>query len=116
MVVLCFRRTPLGATGAARRRPTPKPKPAAPQETVNFSAVDALVQGQVADDGITGAVLVVGHAGHVVHQKAFGLRATSPRSEPMTIDTVFDLASLTKLVATTPTVMRLRQSRPIRTH
>ncbi len=114
IVVLVFSMTSLGATAAARRKPKPKPKPAAPQETVNFSAVDALVQGQVADDGITGAVLVVGHAGHVVHQKAFGLRATSPRSEPMTMDTVFDLASLTKVVATTPSVMRLVQYGQVR--
>jgi len=59
-------------------------------------------------------VLVVGHDGNVVHQKAFGHRAVTPKSEPMTLDTVFDLASLTKVVATTPSVMRLLQYGQIR--
>jgi uncharacterized protein YbbC (DUF1343 family)/CubicO group peptidase (beta-lactamase class C family) len=84
------------------------------KETVNFSAVDLLVQEQVNDQAITGAVLLVGHDGRIVHQKAFGLRATSPRPEAMTVDTIFDLASLTKVVATTPSVMRLIQYGQIR--
>jgi uncharacterized protein YbbC (DUF1343 family)/CubicO group peptidase (beta-lactamase class C family) len=92
-----------------------KKKPAAEtKETANFSAVDLLVQEQVNDQAITGAVLVVGHVGKIVHQKAFGLRATSPRTEAMTLDTVFDLASLTKVVATTPSVMRLIQYGQVR--
>ncbi|MGH9564618.1 MAG: serine hydrolase domain-containing protein, partial [Candidatus Angelobacter sp.] len=84
------------------------------KETANFSAVDALVQEQVAAEAITGAVLAVGHNGHVVHQKAFGLRAVSPRREAMTVDTIFDLASLTKVVATAPSVMRLVQYGQVR--
>jgi len=102
----------LSATAA----PAPKKKkPAAEaKETANFSAVDLLVQEQINDRAITGAVLVVGHGGKIVHQKAFGLRATSPRAEGMTLDTVFDLASLTKVVATTPSVMRLIQYGQVR--
>jgi uncharacterized protein YbbC (DUF1343 family)/CubicO group peptidase (beta-lactamase class C family) len=76
--------------------------------------VDALVQQEVGAQGITGAVLLVGHNGKIIHQKAFGLRATTPRAEPMTLDTIFDLASLTKVVATTPSVMRLVQFGQIR--
>lgn len=74
-----------------------------------FSVVDALVQHEVDADSITGAVVLVGHQGKIVHEKAFGARALSPRRVPMTLDTVFDLASLTKVVATTPSVMRLVQ-------
>ena len=92
-----------------------KKKPAQPtKETANFSPVDVLVQEQINDQAITGAVLVVGHGGKIVHQKAFGLRATSPRPEAMTLDTIFDLASLTKVVATTPSVMRLVQYGQVR--
>ena len=40
-------------------------------------------------------------------QKAYGQRALTPAREPMTVDTIFDLASLTKVVATTPAVMQL---------
>ena len=63
---------------------------------------DAIVQGQ-----IPGAVLVVGHDGQVVYRKAYGSRAIEPRREPMTLDTVFDCASLTKVVATTTALMQL---------
>jgi uncharacterized protein YbbC (DUF1343 family)/CubicO group peptidase (beta-lactamase class C family) len=107
--VLVFSLLSPGATATRGRKPKPKEKPASAKETVNMTAVDQLIQEQVADGGITGAVLLVGHNGSIVHQKAFGLRAVSPRNEPMTLDTVFDLASLTKVVATTPSIMRLVQ-------
>ncbi|MGB9121839.1 MAG: exo-beta-N-acetylmuramidase NamZ domain-containing protein [Candidatus Angelobacter sp.] len=98
-----------GAPGPKKKKPAPESK-----ETVNFSPVDLLVQEQINDQVITGAVLLVGHGGKIVHQKAFGLRATSPRPEAMTLDTIFDLASLTKVVATTPSVMRLVQYGQVR--
>jgi uncharacterized protein YbbC (DUF1343 family)/CubicO group peptidase (beta-lactamase class C family) len=56
-----------------------------------------------------GAVLLVGHDGTVVYRKAFGYRALDPNKEPMTVDTIFDVASLTKVIATTSCVMRLVQ-------
>lgn len=84
------------------------------KESANFGPVDALVQQQVNELGITGAVLLVGHDGKIVHQKAFGFRAVTPRHEPMTLDSIFDIASLTKVVATTPSVMRLVQYGQIR--
>jgi uncharacterized protein YbbC (DUF1343 family)/CubicO group peptidase (beta-lactamase class C family) len=72
-----------------------------------LSGVDAIIQQAVADGNIPGAVLVVGHNGAVVYRKAYGNRALEPRREPMTLDTVFDLASLTKVIATTTAVMQL---------
>ena len=56
---------------------------------------------------IPGAVLIVGHDGQVVYRKAYGNRALEPRREAMTLDTVFDCASLTKVVATTTAIMQL---------
>jgi len=91
-----------------------KKKPRASTADASFAAVDSIVEQQVADDAITGAVLLVGHNGRVVHQKAFGFRMLQPRREPMTLDTIFDLASLTKVVATTPSVMRMLQLGQIR--
>jgi uncharacterized protein YbbC (DUF1343 family)/CubicO group peptidase (beta-lactamase class C family) len=99
----------IGAPAAKKKKPAAETK-----ETASFSPVDLLVQEQINDQAITGAVLLVGHRGRIVHQKAFGLRATSPRPETMTLDTIFDLASLTKVVATTPSVMRLIQYGQIR--
>jgi uncharacterized protein YbbC (DUF1343 family)/CubicO group peptidase (beta-lactamase class C family) len=111
-ILILFFQSLFAAPSAAPKKQKKPAREAA--ETVNFSAVDLLVQEQVNDQAITGAVLLVGHGGRVVHQKAFGLRATSPRPEAMTLDTVFDLASLTKVVATTPSVMRLIQYGQIR--
>ena len=61
-----------------------------------------------------GAVVLIGHDGHVVYRKAFGERALLPRREKMTTDTIFDCASLTKVVATAPAVMQLLEQGRIR--
>ena len=53
------------------------------------------------DGLIPGAVLIVGHNGKILHRKAYGERALVPAREPMTVDTIFDAASLTKVIATT---------------
>ncbi len=74
---------------------------------VRLAAVDAIIQQAITDGNIPGAVLIVGHNGKVVYRKAYGSRALEPKREPMTLDTVFDLASLTKVVATTTAVMQL---------
>jgi uncharacterized protein YbbC (DUF1343 family)/CubicO group peptidase (beta-lactamase class C family) len=58
--------------------------------------------------------LLVGHNGKVIYRKAFGNRALEPRREAMTIDTIFDLASLTKVIATTTAVMQLVQKGEVR--
>jgi uncharacterized protein YbbC (DUF1343 family)/CubicO group peptidase (beta-lactamase class C family) len=101
----------LAGAAVSKKKPKPRKKrhPIEVRETGDFKAVDALVQDQISDQAITGAVLLVGHDGNIVHQKAFGYRAIAPKHEPMTLDTVFDLASLTKVVATAPSVMRLVQ-------
>ncbi len=60
------------------------------------------------DRHLPGAVVVVGHGGEIVYERAFGARSLAAETpEPMTVDTVFDLASLTKVVATTTSVMML---------
>ncbi|MDR3737584.1 MAG: DUF1343 domain-containing protein [Terracidiphilus sp.] len=79
-----------------------------------FDTADAAVERAVSDGSIPGAVLIVGHNGAVVHRRAFGFRALQPAREPMTLDTVFDLASLTKCVATTTAVMQLVEGGRIR--
>lgn len=75
-----------------------------------FSAsplLDQAVEQAIEQGQIPGAVLLVGHQGRIVHRKAYGKRALVPRAEAMTVDTIFDLASLTKVVATTPSLMKL---------
>jgi uncharacterized protein YbbC (DUF1343 family)/CubicO group peptidase (beta-lactamase class C family) len=75
-----------------------------------FSAsplLDRAVEQAIHEDRIPGAVLLIGHKGQIVHCKAYGKRALLPTPEPMTVDTIFDLASLTKVVATTSSLMKL---------
>jgi serine-type D-Ala-D-Ala carboxypeptidase len=77
------------------------------EETV--SAIDEAVERAVVDRKTPGAVVLVGHNGRVILEKAYGDRSVEPRVEPMTPDTVFDLASLTKVIATAPSIMLLVQ-------
>jgi uncharacterized protein YbbC (DUF1343 family)/CubicO group peptidase (beta-lactamase class C family) len=56
---------------------------------------------------IPGAVVVIGHDGRIVYRRAFGDRALRPSPVPMTTDTIFDLASVTKAVATATAIMQL---------
>ncbi len=74
-----------------------------------FAPLDALLRDAVEKGSAPGAVLLVGHNGAVVYRKAYGNRAIEPSKESMTPDTVFDTASLTKVLATTTSVMRMVQ-------
>jgi uncharacterized protein YbbC (DUF1343 family)/CubicO group peptidase (beta-lactamase class C family) len=69
--------------------------------------LDTAINQAIRDDKIPGAVVLIGHDGNIVFNKAYGNRAILPAREPMTIDTIFDIASLTKLVATTSCMMKL---------
>jgi uncharacterized protein YbbC (DUF1343 family)/CubicO group peptidase (beta-lactamase class C family) len=87
---------------------TPLPTLAAKTAGGNSLAVlDSIVQQAIHDGQIPGAVVLVWHNGQVTYSKAFGHRSLEPRREIMTLDTVFDIASLTKVVATTTAVMQL---------
>jgi uncharacterized protein YbbC (DUF1343 family)/CubicO group peptidase (beta-lactamase class C family) len=76
--------------------------------------LDPIVQDAVRNEQTPGAVLLVWHDGAVVYRKAFGNRSLEPRREAMTVDTIFDIASLTKVVATTTAVMQLEEQGKIR--
>ena len=78
------------------------------------AAEDEQINQAINSGLIPGAVLVIGHDGAVVYRKAYGERALIPQREPMTLDTIFDAASLTKVVATTPSLMRLFEQGKIR--
>ena len=68
----------------------------------------------IAEKKLPGAVVLVGRGDQTLYQKAIGNRALVPSAEPMTLDTIFDLASLTKVVATTTSVMMLVEEGKIR--
>jgi len=73
----------------------------------DFAALDAAIEKAVQRGQPPGAVVLVLHRDRVVHRKAFGLRSKLPAEVPMTLDTVFDVASLTKPVATAASVLLL---------
>ncbi|HKC23835.1 MAG TPA: serine hydrolase domain-containing protein, partial [Thermoanaerobaculia bacterium] len=114
-----------GASAAERRVPRAKPAAGASAlESVSPAAVglsaerlallDRVVDDAIARKELPGAVVLVGRHGKIAYEKAYGFRALEPEKEPMTKDTVFDLASLTKTVATATSVMTLVESGKLR--
>ncbi|RMG52848.1 MAG: DUF1343 domain-containing protein [Acidobacteria bacterium] len=79
-----------------------------------LAAIDDVVRDAIAQGQLPGAVILVARRGRIVYRKAFGHRALQPERLPMTLDTVFDLASLTKVVATATSIMILAERGLIR--
>ena len=73
---------------------------------VRLQELDSAVSAAVSSNRTPGAVLWLEHRG-ARHVAVFGNRSVDPVREPMTGDTIFDAASLTKVLATTPAVMKL---------
>jgi CubicO group peptidase (beta-lactamase class C family) len=73
----------------------------------HLSFVDEVIREAVSTGEIPGAVVLVARKGKIVYRKAFGFRAEVPSLEPMTLDSVFDVASMTKAMVTTPSIMIL---------
>jgi uncharacterized protein YbbC (DUF1343 family)/CubicO group peptidase (beta-lactamase class C family) len=76
--------------------------------------VDSIIEQSVAKDEIPGGILLVGSHGRIVWRKAYGSRAILPKREAMTADSIFDLASLTKVFATAASVMKLVEQGKLR--
>lgn len=72
-----------------------------------LSLIDFVVQRGLDRQSMPGAVVLVGYKGKIVFQKAYGNRQLQPKKVAMTADTVFDMASLTKPIATATSVMQL---------
>ncbi len=77
-------------------------------------ALDRAIQDGIEHGQLPGAVLVVGQDGKIVYRKAYGKRALIPQPEAMTADTIFDCASLTKVIATTSSLMKLFEQGKLR--
>jgi uncharacterized protein YbbC (DUF1343 family)/CubicO group peptidase (beta-lactamase class C family) len=80
---------------------------------VDWTALDEVARDVIVAGEVPGAVILAGQGNHVFYRKAFGLRAVQPAVETLTIDTVFDVASLTKVVATAPALLALWEDRRI---
>ncbi|MFY9918405.1 MAG: serine hydrolase domain-containing protein, partial [Mycobacterium sp.] len=116
--------TDTAVTASSQPAPVPVAPPPAPRATLppvapspyDFSTVSTLIDDAIAANELPGAVVLIGHGGKVVFRRAYGERklagepgldASPAPAEPMTEDTIFDIASLTKPFATAPAVMQL---------
>jgi uncharacterized protein YbbC (DUF1343 family) len=73
----------------------------------HFASIEEITNKEISSGKIPGAVILIGNQEKVIYRKVFGHRALVPKKLPMTIDTIFDIASLTKVIATTTAVMQL---------
>lgn len=79
-----------------------------------LSLIDKQVEQAIAKREIPGCVVMIGRREGIAFSKAYGNRALQPTVEPMTLDTVFDLASLTKPIATATSIMLLVERGEVR--
>ena len=82
-------------------------------QSADFTPITATAQTEVAEGHIPGAVILIGTLRRTLYRQAIGSRVLKPGPEPMRTDTIFDLASLTKVVATTPAVMQLVEQKKL---
>jgi uncharacterized protein YbbC (DUF1343 family)/CubicO group peptidase (beta-lactamase class C family) len=90
-----------------QRQPIVNPATANAVDPSRFDPIEPLIRNAIADRKLPGAVVLVGLGERTLYHQAIGQRALVPSPEPMTPDTIFDLASLTKVVATTTSIMIL---------
>jgi uncharacterized protein YbbC (DUF1343 family)/CubicO group peptidase (beta-lactamase class C family) len=83
-------------------------------DRARLDAIEPVVLEAIEDRKLPGAVVLVGQGDRTLYHKAIGHRAVEPSVEPMTLDTIFDAASLTKPVATATAVMLLVEDGKIR--
>ncbi len=100
------RKTDTAKDRVSRRLTRAKPESVG-MSSERLAQIDKVVSESISGKETPGAVVLVARLGRVVYRKAFGDRATEPAREPMTADTIFDLASLTKVIATATSMMIL---------
>src|SRR5215213_7535440 len=93
--------------------------PIAPPETVSASTarlarMEAIIADAITQKQLPGAVVLASRKGRIIWQKAYGARVLEPAREMMTLDTIFDVASLTKVVATATSIMILVERGKVR--
>ena len=91
---------------------------ASPESVAMSSArlgqMDAVIADEISKNRLPGAVVLAARKGRIVWNKTYGARALDPVREPMTTDTIFDLASLTKVMVTATSIMILVERGKVR--
>jgi uncharacterized protein YbbC (DUF1343 family)/CubicO group peptidase (beta-lactamase class C family) len=103
--------TPTAGAASADAGFPARPPAQKPLDAAKLAEADQAIQKTIDAGDIPGAVLIVGRGdrtgGQVLYHRAFGKRALQPEPKPMTLDTIFDLASLSKSVGCASSVMVL---------
>ncbi|MGQ0659082.1 MAG: serine hydrolase domain-containing protein [Chromatiales bacterium] len=76
----------------------------------HLERIDAAVEGGIRRGHYPGAVVLIGRHGKIAFFRTYGDRRVTPDRQPVTRDTLFDIASLTKVIATAPAIMQLAES------
>ena len=97
---------------AAPGFPATKPFPELNEE--QLAPISSIVEKTINKGKISGAVVLIGNRKKVIYRNAFGYRSLKPEKVVMTTDTIFDLASLTKVVATTTAILQLVEAGKMR--
>jgi uncharacterized protein YbbC (DUF1343 family) len=87
---------------------------AALQAQPSIPALDSVIETSIQKGEVPGVVCLIGYKNRVLHFKAYGNRALEPQKEAMTTDTIFDAASLTKVVSTTSSILKLIEEGKVR--
>jgi len=74
-----------------------------------LAPIRGIVENEINSGNIPGAVILIGTPEKIIYRKAFGRRSIEPEKLPMTEDVIFDVASLTKVIAATTAVMQLAE-------
>ena len=80
----------------------------------HLALIDSAVNASIAAGEIPGAVVGVVRNGHLVYEKAFGYNSLVPEKDTMTLETMFDMASVSKCVGTTLSFMQLVEQGKVR--
>ncbi len=102
------------AADAPPARPNRMSPDKAHMDSAMGSYIDPLVAESIARGDMSGCVVLIGRREGIVFERAYGNRAVEPRKEPMSVDTLFDMASLTKPLATATSIMILLERGQIR--
>jgi uncharacterized protein YbbC (DUF1343 family)/CubicO group peptidase (beta-lactamase class C family) len=111
---LCFCTLVVGLIGDARAEVPVVPAASLGLNQQQLDRIDAMVEAEIEAKRLPGCVVAIGRTGGVGFLKAYGNRRIEPSQEPMTVDTLFDMASLTKPIATATSVMILVEQGKVR--
>lgn len=99
----------LHAVASSADLPLPKPSLLTNQHNSTSLRIDQLMESSIQNALISGGVILIGNRDGTLFEKAYGRVSATADSRAMTVDTVFDLASLTKVIATTPAILKLAE-------